>query len=67
MAYKTRRPSLRKLLTFGAGATLAMAQLGAGCAPSGSEGRACDADAAVDDAGNCVDSKPKDDGGGDAK
>lgn len=35
MTYRTKRPRTRALLTFGAGATLAIAQLGAGCVPPG--------------------------------
>lgn len=35
MTYRTKRPRTRALLTFGAGATLAIAQLGAGCVPQG--------------------------------
>jgi hypothetical protein len=33
MTYRTKRPRLRSILTFGVGATLAITQLGAGCAP----------------------------------
>ena len=68
MTYRTKRPRVRGLLTFGAGATLAIAQLGAGCVPLDASRRCTTPDAAVDDAGNCVsvDATPTD-GGSDAK
>ena len=52
MSYRTKRPRTRKILAFGAGATLAITQLGAGCVPPGRYGTP-DGDASrnEDDAG----------------
>ena len=60
---------MRKLLVFGAGATLAIAQLGAGCVPLDRGNLRCDGDASVDEAGNCPTPPKKADGGkgGDAQ
>lgn len=63
MTYRTKRPSTRKLLSFGVGVTLAITQLGAGCVPADPSRRCHSADASVDEAGECV-SVP-DDGGAD--
>lgn len=68
MTYRTKRPSTRKLLTFGVGVTLAITQLGAGCVPVDPSRRCHSSDASVDDAGDCV-STPDDglaDGGTDS-
>lgn len=60
MTYRTKRPRIRSLLIFGAGATLAITQLGAGCVPPdpnddenpiGDAGQKSDADDAADDGG----------------
>jgi hypothetical protein len=67
MSYRTKRPVTRSLLVFGVGATLAIAQLGAGCVPVSARS-ACD-DAGADDSGRCVNT-PAGNGsneGGDAK
>ena len=72
MTYRTKRPRLRSILTFGVGATLAITQLGAGCVPPGRY-RQCDSADASTDGGDCVDpgtvstSGPNLDGGRDAK
>lgn len=67
MSYRTKRPATRSLLVFGMGATLAIAQLGAGCVPQTTTPN-CDPDAAVD-SGNCYSNPPVDaaNGRGDAK
>lgn len=70
MTYRTKRPRLRGILTFGVGATLAITQLGAGCVPADPY-RRCDApDATLEDGGNCADPAPlptaMPDGGSDA-
>jgi hypothetical protein len=61
MSYRIKRPSTRKILTFGVGVTLAITQLGAGCVPSDPSRRCHSADASVDEAGECV-SGPEDGG-----
>lgn len=51
MTYRTKRPRTRSILAFGAGATLAITQLGAGCVPPDRYGKDDpDADHAADDA-----------------
>ncbi|MFO0737210.1 MAG: hypothetical protein U0270_15075 [Labilithrix sp.] len=75
MSYRTKRPRLRSILTFGVGATLAITQLGAGCVPPGRYRRCTAPDGAViEDGGECVESPGtgadggvRDGGGGDAK
>ena len=54
MTYRTKRPRVRQILTFGAGVTLAITQLGAGCVPADRPRQCISADSSVDDAGNCV-------------
>lgn len=53
MSYRTQRRPTRALLVFGVGATLAIAQLGAGCVPA-STNAPCGPDSSVDEAGRCV-------------
>lgn len=67
MTYRTKRPSTRKLLTFGVGVTLAITQLGAGCVPVDPSRRCHSADASVDDAGNCSSDDGVADSGPDSK
>ena len=70
MSYRTKRPRLRTILSFGVGVTLAITQLGAGCVPADPSRRCSQGDGSVDDAGECVDSGPTQtgpDGGSDAK
>jgi hypothetical protein len=73
MTYRTKRPRLRSLLTFGVGATLAITQLGAGCVPADRGRRCMTPDGVVDDdGGNCAPDSgspamPGPDGGSDAK
>ncbi len=51
---------MRRLLVFGAGATLAITQLGAGCVPPDRYGDPDDTDAAHDDAGDAADADKAD-------
>jgi hypothetical protein len=61
MIYRTKRPRMRTVLTFGVGATLAITQLGAGCVPVG-EATPCGPDASTNEAGACVSPSPPDAG-----
>jgi len=63
MSYRTKRPRIRAILTFGVGATLAITQLGAGCVPPGTPSP-CAPDASVDEAGNCTSTPPSGSDGG---
>jgi hypothetical protein len=54
MSYRTKRPRLRTILTFGAGATLAIMQLGAGCVPADRSRRCMSGDATADESGECA-------------
>jgi hypothetical protein len=68
MTYRTKRPRIRQILTFGAGVALAITQLGAGCVPADRPRQCIGTDAAADDAGNCVpDNGPAADAGHDGK
>ena len=68
MSYRTKRPRLRTILSFGVGATLAIMQLGAGCVPADRARRCMEGDGAADDGGNCSsDTTPSADGGTDGK
>jgi hypothetical protein len=66
MNYRTKRPRMRTILTFGVGATLAITQLGAGCVPAGNS--FCDTDGASSNGNECA-RAPSDAAteGGDAK
>ena len=67
MSYRTKRPRMRTILSFGVGATLAIMQLGAGCVPADRARRCMSGDGSTDDSGECAsDNAARADAGEDA-